>query len=305
MSATSIPRSAREANRHAPLEVVAYFDRVQAWLKRPAGRAELHDVREHCGHLYWENGPARFGMGYRQRLDMKQPGRQALEWLAERGAEDVAPGDVSGGPFASPQPPIQPAPIPPTPQTSSLAMINQLEVALDFIYPTPAEAAQADAFFKKHRWRPWMGKRQGVRYGGPNDETMYCGPRSAPNLIGNYKDEHCRMTGELNVAHMEWRAKGVRAVRSKGVNSAVDLLDFDHRAFWLKHLVLLDYSVEQLARAFSPGRAYPRKVSLRYARGLMRAFPLIQDLIHEVDYPGLGLRRYFKKLPTERFLPAP
>ena len=33
-----------------------YFDRVHLWLKHPATRHQLHELSEHCGHLYWKNG---------------------------------------------------------------------------------------------------------------------------------------------------------------------------------------------------------------------------------------------------------
>ena len=66
-----------------PSSAHGYFDRVQLWLKHPATRSQLADLDACCSHLYAENRPARFNSQYRQRVDIKQPNRDALSWVAK------------------------------------------------------------------------------------------------------------------------------------------------------------------------------------------------------------------------------
>jgi hypothetical protein len=49
-----------------------------------------------------------------------------------------------------------------------------------------------------------------------------------------------RVTREINCLHLEWRLKGLKAVRAAGINSGRDLLVSDHVGFWQKRLRLYD-----------------------------------------------------------------
>ena len=67
-----------------PLAVYPYFDKVQVWLKHLADDATIAKLRRQCGYLFADNRHARFGQGYRRRIELKQPGDGAL-----RGKETV------------------------------------------------------------------------------------------------------------------------------------------------------------------------------------------------------------------------
>lgn len=220
-----------------PTELHAYFDKVQAWLKFPASRQELKILGQHCGPggLYFDNKRARFDRNYRQRIEIKQPSLEALQWLAERDG----------------------------------VLVNRIEVTLDYIFDLPAARDDAQEFLNFHLIRRWHSKKQRVRlYRGSQERgsrgkrgveqvheieratTRYDAGRWSKNGIALYTERHSRVTGELYCLHLEWRANGARAVQSAGIKSASDLLEFDHHAFWKKRLLLVDVDPERLGRLF-------------------------------------------------------
>lgn len=192
-----------------PVSIYPYYDKVQVWLKRPASREVVKELRGQCGHLYSDNHRARFDATYQQRLEFKQPTERALRWIAKR--ED--------------------------------ALINRVEVALDFIFDTPAERDDTFEFLHRHLVRRWHGKTQKiklVRSGAKSGkgkkglpelvdeiemgETRYDAGR-APNKIVFYRNQYSRITGELNCLHLEWHLNGVRPVSSAEIGSGEDLAE--------------------------------------------------------------------------------
>ena len=65
-----------------PVSVWAYFDRVAVWLADPLDRASIANLRAGCDHLHVGKRRARFDGRYRQRLELKQPGSEALRIIA-------------------------------------------------------------------------------------------------------------------------------------------------------------------------------------------------------------------------------
>jgi hypothetical protein len=195
----------------------AYFDKVQFWVRTPLNDATLGELRSECGRggLYVENRPARFDARYRQRLELKQPNRTTMEWIARR--DD--------------------------------ALINGAEVAVDYVFKSSADRDDAWEFLDRHLVRSWHhGKNQKISIVKSHSDTddnrssgtRYDAGRSAPNGIVLYKENHSRMTDEVNCLHLEWRLKGLKAVRRAGIKSGQDLLEFSHRQFWQKRLRLYD-----------------------------------------------------------------
>jgi hypothetical protein len=224
-------------NLSTPTAVYPYFDKVQVWLKPPANPNDLEFLRKQCGKggLYADNRPAPFGQGYKQRLELRQPSPEALQWLARR--DDV--------------------------------FVNRGEIALDFIFASWTARDEAMEFLDFHLIRRWRSKKQQVRLyragterdhrGRPRPErvdeisdaqTRYDAGRGSRNGITAYLEKHSRVTGELFCLHLEWRANGLRAVQAAGIKSACDLLDFDHHEFWKKRLLLRDIDIEHLGRLF-------------------------------------------------------
>lgn len=203
-----------------PVDAVAYFDKVQVWLKFAVNNEELAWLNRNCGkggaHID-VSLPARWDASYRARLSLHQPNWAVLEWIDRRAD----------------------------------ALINQVEVALDLIWPSDRQADAAFWFFHKHLIRLHHGKTQQLRFYGDSATgeigTLYDGQRWHTNLLTIYRWPNDRFTGEvLPILHIEWRANGVDALKQLGLPS--HLLDFDFRAFWSKRLLLVDVEAERLGR---------------------------------------------------------
>jgi hypothetical protein len=217
-----------------PVTVHPYFDKLAIWLPRPEPKWLIRQTAEGSGHLRISNGAARFNRAFRQRIEVKQPTERFLHWLAQH--ED--------------------------------GLVNAAEVALDLTF---GHWIQRDEAFELVDWslvRRWHGQKQRVRlYRRDKDgkrvevqeamdaQSRYDGPRTAPNILFPYKQNHDRFTGELcHLLHMEWRAKGASAVRSIGIESPVDLLDFDFRQFWAERLLLFDVDEGKVGRLLRNNR---------------------------------------------------
>ena len=258
-----------------PSSAHGYFDRVQLWLKRPATRSQLADLDACCGHLYAENRSARFNSQYRQRVDMKQPNRNALSWVA---AHDDA-------------------------------LITIVEIALDLAFDSPADRDDTQDWLRRHLIRRWHGKQQEVFC---VEETRYDASRAAPNQIVFYREEHSRITGELNCLHIEWRANRARAVRSAGIITPQDLLVFPFREFWSHRLLLVDLDEEGLGRYLrnTSNRTRSRKsptVSYGYGeinldRRLGHSISANRSIQEVVDQYR-GINRCFQVLSNQDLLP--
>ncbi len=109
-----------------PSATYAYFDKVQFWVRTPLNDATLGELRSECGRggLYVENRPARFDARYRQRLELKQPNRTTMEWIARR--DD--------------------------------ALINGAEVAVDYVFKSSADRDDAWEFLDRHLVRSWHSR---------------------------------------------------------------------------------------------------------------------------------------------------
>jgi hypothetical protein len=220
-----------------PTGIAPYIDKLQAWLKSPADRRTLTKLTRHCGQggLFAKNERAPFGQGYQQRLELRQPSPEALQWLAQR--DDV--------------------------------LINRVEIALDYIFESPNTRDEALEFLHFHLIRRWHSKKQKIRLYRASKEldsrgnrkakrvseireaqTRYDLGRWSKNAITLYTERYSRVTGELFCLHVEWRANVLRAVQAAGIKSAADLLQFDHHAFWKKRLLLVDVDIERLGRLF-------------------------------------------------------
>jgi hypothetical protein len=199
--------------RFVPRNVIPYIDKVQVWVRKPVDQTTLAALRKECGKggLGVNCGGARFNALFRQRLEFRQPSRRALEWIANR--DD--------------------------------ALINRIEIALDFIHRSWADQFDAEEYLNRYKVRRWHLNQEVVR---SHDNTTYDGPPEAPNKMVCYKEDFSRITGELYCVHFEWRATGVDAVRSAGIRSGKDLLNFDHRAFWERRLLLRTIQVSNLGR---------------------------------------------------------
>lgn len=262
----------------APLSAVAYFDTVCAWLPRPARQAGLAELSLSCSHLHVRTRSARFSKKYRQRIDLKQPTSEAIRWLSRRSA-----------------------------------LINRVEVAVDYAFASAAERERAYDFLHQHATRRWHGQQQRVFIHPGARQTRYDAGRHSANSMVFYREPHSRMTGEVDVIHFEWRLNRLKAVCSAGISSARHMLTFDHRAFWQKRLRLLDVSEERLGRlwrnsASGRRRQKPDPQDARYGHLLIGCVRTehgwaVQDLIDEFRLPWFRLEYALQPLSIEAWLP--
>jgi hypothetical protein len=205
-----------------PIAVYPYFDNIQFWRREPLGREIRLWLPSQCRDFYCDaSKPARFDYRLRERIQLKGLSPEGLLWLASQ--QD--------------------------------AFINRIEIAIDIHFNDAKAVDDTFELFHRHLVRRHHRRNQEIRFYREEDgkpwrehqisraETRYDGPRRAPHLTVIYKQKSCRVTGEVApLLHMEWRANGIKAVRSLGIHSAADLYKFDHTSFWDYRLLLLDIS---------------------------------------------------------------
>jgi hypothetical protein len=250
-----------------PIARYAYIDQIQFWLIYPLDQQTLDLLKAECGKggLHVSNKRAQFNRRFRQRIQLRQPTENAFRLLAQR--NDV--------------------------------LINGVEITLDLIFRNRAAKEAAADCLHQHLIRRWHGRRQEIRVQSDANgliQYRFDARRSAPNKLALYPEDFTRVTGELFCLHLEWRAKGVKALRAVGIKSPTDLLSFDYRAFWQKRLCLYDVDRRKLGLMIgnrSTGRRHrtPKAIQrgkFRYpidaATGehYARKHDTVQELIHHM-----------------------
>jgi hypothetical protein len=226
-----------------------------------------------------EDGPAPFPGGYQQQLHVAQPSPEALRAL------------------------------------SGMAhMLNYVEPSLDLIFDNEIACGEAFDFLDRHHVKRWH--RGELRY--VRGVTRYTDDRSASNNFVVYGDRPCKLTGELDCLHFDWRIRGQEACRRAGINSAMDVLHFDHRAFWEKFLILATVDLQKLGRLhrkYWKPRSAPRWISepwsgLPYDKDLRTGVILfnLADRSTQKLLDRFGrmfrVRDCLEKLDVEHLLPA-
>ena len=213
-------------------------------------------------------------------------------------------------------------------------MVNRVEVTLDIIVSDAKEQEETRAFMHRHRVRRWHHRAHKIIIGrgGEKDargkrkfeqvedidlaETRYDSPRRAPNGMIDDKEDYCRITGDLNCLHIEWRLNNLRAVQSAGIRSGKELLKFNHYQFWKKRMLLVYIDPERLGRLIRNrvngtksrtaviGKVGNRMVNLDRKSGgvILRAYGTMQELLDQCGAP-LRLRRILRIIPNDAFLP--
>jgi hypothetical protein len=275
-----------------PIGIHPYFDKIQFWVCNPLNRNTLTVLERACGRggIHEDNRRARFDRQYRQRIELRQPSQRALRWLARH--NDV--------------------------------LINRAEITLDLNFKYRADAEEAWDFLHQHLVRRWHRKSQEIRVyrSPPHDEdpgageTRYDARGQAPNRLVLYAEDHSRVTGELNCIHIEWRVRSPRVIRAIGIELGQDLLEFDHRAFWQKRLLLYAVNRRGLGRLYrnrvtGKRRRTPEIRRLgRFAYDIegktgevcARLYETVQELIDRFK-PSFRIHRALIRIPNESLLP--
>jgi hypothetical protein len=277
-----------------PSAIYPFFDKIQFWVCEPVDRKTLTQLRKQCGSggIFAKNGPARFDAQFHQRVELRQPTDQALQWLTRR--DD--------------------------------ALINRAEITLDLVFKYRGDRDETWNFLHRYLVRRWHGKKQEIRVVRSGEsrpsvsdkyDTRYDAGRSAPNCIAFYKQGHSRVTGEVNCLHLEWRLKGLKAVRSIGIERGRDLLEFDHRQFWQERLLLVAANKERLGRLIrnqlngkksrisrieQVGKNFRINLDKRTGDVHVRASDTMQELIDELG-PSYRINRAMVPIPNDGLLP--
>jgi hypothetical protein len=197
-----------------------YFDAVQVRFSEPLDRVELDLMRPLClKPLHAEYDKGKFGHGlreYPQLIQLRQPTFAALRLLEERNRGEY--------------------------------FINKVELAHDLILQSEEEVFEALEFFSMSWVQSHHGKTKRLNRIG---NTHY---NSTGGWVRNnyvlYPPKCCKITGEIDCLHLEWRISGTSAVRAVGIGRFEDMTNFDHEAFWQKKLKLFSANSERLGRSF-------------------------------------------------------
>jgi len=210
-----IDAARKEAQRITPVEVIAYPDNVQVWSKTVFPTTQLEWLGARCGNgLDVELRPKRWDRSrqYQQRLQLRRPSREALQWLS----------------------------------ASDGILVNYLELALDWSFDHVDERDEAHDFVCKYHVKRWHGDQKIKFVKG----TRYTGERQTANKLVSYADLPSRMTGEVYCVHLEWRLNGVQALRRAGIETVSELLKLDAHEFWKKRLIMRAVDCRALGRQY-------------------------------------------------------
>ncbi len=118
--------------------------------------------------------------------------------------------------------------------------------------------------FNEHWVQPHQRKdRSAVRFdNGSNDNGGgSTGRRGKGHFFTHYASEHCRIDGIVECFHIEGRYLGKQALAKIGIDTASDLINFDHEALWRKadQACLKEIDVQRLGQYHSNRRRGSRQ----------------------------------------------
>ena len=191
-------------------------------MKNPSADARyaiLPNIAARVGYRHAKTGTLFFNPKLKQRLQLRQPKFEALQFLIERGDR---------------------------------VHLNRVEIALDWIFEERDQCNGAHKFLSRYHVKSHHYK-QGIRFVGDADQginTRYSGPRTARNLLVLYSDKVCKSTGELDTTHSEWRIRSPDALKRVGISSVKDLLKIDPHEFWNKRLICKAWDLRTLGHQY-------------------------------------------------------
>ena len=242
-----------------PLLVLPYVDTVGVRLERKPANPDLVALRKHCRTMHVAS-LHRWNRGLKCRIHLHQPTAEAITLL-----DEIA--------------------------KRQRVVINMVHLTLDLIVCGRSEANALGNYINDHIVKLWHGKHEINFFGG----TRYTSrQRWGVQQLVTYADrpsKASRAAPRTPCVHIEWRSNGSAQVRSIGIKGPSDLLRFDHRKFWRRHLILEEVKFEVLGRqALRLGRS-KKPVSKWYRPGV--GYP---DWVIRV---GTLLLRHLAKSPEE------
>ena len=213
-----------------PLRIELYFDRIIIWLKRPLSKERLAWLAGECGPggLDIENERAWFDWRYQQKIEVYQPSKAALRYLANLD-DDV--------------------------------LLNYVEVTVDFIMPDYESKELLLRAFKDGFLQPRHRNRQNRSYpeGFTTRKLPERGERRTGFWLQWYSGRPCKLNQQPHCFHFEGKHQGVQSVRGIGISHPRDLVDFDFNAYFAKYLCLYQIDLERLGRYDDNKRSYAKR----------------------------------------------
>ncbi len=253
-------------------------DQVRFWTIQPLDKRLLHRVGEHClgrFHLWRPDEKNRYWMrqrGLRYCYHLNQPTPKALKILSR-------------------------AMSPPDKYEWHDYLINYIEFAVELVVDNWDDWYQLSNFVERCISQPWQSSKSNNRSITVDGETLYTKRGYHRNCIVAYSDRPSKITGQL-CTKIEWKARGARACRDKGIDTWNDLLRFDHRRFWSKRLRLEYVDTAKLVRDCGDRRLAFRLLNVAAAHNRSST----QD--HAVQDIRNGWRelRFGRQNPLSRYL---
>ncbi len=117
--------------------------------------------------------------------------------------------------------------------------ITYLELAMDFYSESQSDIDLLRQFFNKHLVQLKKSQRsKKLPYFCDVKETYYYNKEKDSIRLAVYSDKPYRWKPSLFCVHIEYRYSGLKALKSLGILTAKDIVDFDHIAYWKQHLDL-------------------------------------------------------------------
>lgn len=284
-----------------PLDSYLYLHNARILFKRPLAPDERQYLADNCQsltvhrHGQWvtdENGASRQLniFPHREQVQVVGANQLALKFLALR--DDRPPKNNGALAKRDRNPPL----------------VIYLEIALDIILQDEQLLNRAFDAFTRCFVQLWNGKHGVIEFlnGG-----MSTGRRWNGKYATSYISKPSPVTGEVNCLHIEYRICSAQAVRAVGVNSLADLLMFDFRSFWEKHLILRQIDVERLGRhvlnkSLGTRRQAPGPKDRRTGQIYVRAYGYNKSgtICAQALLQNYGAGPFLKSIAVEHFLPS-
>ncbi len=210
------------------------FDRITVWLDRPELPISPTILEEHCTRLEVHLEQMPYQARWKLRLDIFQPTRTCLKRLASALGNEVS------------------------------TLINYVEIACDLPSNGKPHARNwrdqflAAALMRSQRQLVVRYKTcwyYGRRTNG--EQNRLCAQSRSSQRRSNVLALYAHRPSKLGNArpsqslppclHIEWRATGSASVAALGIVSLGDLIQFDHHAFWDRHVRMFEVPAKPTA----------------------------------------------------------
>jgi hypothetical protein len=123
---------------------------------------------------------------------------------------------------------------------------TSVEIALDIPTEEHEQAMEWVSFFDKHFAQRWHGKSRCLQIG----YGTYTKRSGSARLFVWYGGKKPLKGTTTPGFHIECRLVGIAALRAVGIETSTCLPEFDHRAFWERHLTLYKVDQEKLGKLY-------------------------------------------------------